>query len=243
MSLLNFSPRQGKVLWMEPHRLAANGQARPIQGLPTEDQLAQTLTAMPLGPTKWIIDDLWAPAIILRDIVEAPGGGEAREAFFRWKYTQALALEGSHAVQTLPLGEAAWVATGIAAELRENWIALAARLTRPIHALVPRWLWLYNRLAPSQELPGMLLSLCPHPEGGFTGTLAAWSRHLTLLRQWADPASEDVWMEERVHPTASYLSREGRGPRDLWVWGAPSWTSGEHTVRMVPPALPTQEAL
>lgn len=243
MSLLNLSPRQARVLWLEPHRLVANGQSRSAEGLPAEEQLAQALTALPLGATKWIIDDLWAPAVILREIVEAPGSGEAREQFFRWKYVQALALEGAHAVQTLPLGEASWLAVGIPAELREAWIALATRLNRPIHALVPRWLWLYNRLAPTQELPGMLLSLCPNPEGGYTGTLAAWGRHLTLVRQWSDPASEEAWMEERVQPTASYLARDGRGPKDLWVWGAPSWPSGEFHVRPIPPTLPTQEAL
>ncbi len=243
MSFLNLSPRQARVMWLEPHRLVVNGQTRPSSGLPTEEALAQALTALPLGPTKWIIDDLWAPSAILRDIVEAPGSGEAREQFFRWKYVQALALEGAQSVQTLPMGEAAWLAVGIPAEIRDAWIALATKLNRPIHALIPRWLWLYNRLAPTQELPGMLLSLCPHPEGGFTGTLAAWSRHLNLLRQWSDPASEEVWMEERVMPTASYLTREGRGPKDLWVWGAPSWPASELHTRTVQPAIPTQEAL
>jgi hypothetical protein len=222
--------------------MQAKGSAIPLAGLPSEAQLSQALSALPVGPTKWIVDDLWAPAAILRDIVELPAGPEAREQFFRWKYGQTLALEGTHAVQSLPVGPA-WLLVGMPGELRDAWMGLAARLGRPLHTLIPRWLWLYNRLAPTRELPGLLLSLCPHGPDEFTGTLAAWGRDLALLRQWPDPASPEVWAQERVAPTVAYLQRDGRTPQELFLWGLPTLPGLDLPIRAIQPEIPLQEAL
>jgi hypothetical protein len=189
------------------------------------------------------VDDLWGPSLLLRDIVTLPAGTDAREAFFRWKFSQSLALEAPHSVQALDLGDGVWLLAGIREELRESWLQMSVRLARPLHSLLPRWLYLYNRLAPSRELPGMLLSLCPHPGGGFTGTLAAWGRTLTLLRQWADPADPETWQQERVLPTAAYLQRDSRPPQELWVWGTGSWPEPGLPLHIIQPEIPTQEAL
>ncbi len=243
MSGLSLGSRQAKVLWLEPHRLVGGGQSRPIHGLPTEDQLAQVLTALPTGITKWILDDLWAPSVILRDIIEVPSGSEARDSFFRWKYSQSLALDGEQAVQALTLEENTWLLSGVPQGLRDGWTTLSARLGRPVFCMVPRWLWLYNRVAPSRETPGLLLSLCAHPEGGFTGSLLAWGRTLTLLRQWQEPVDATTWMEERVMPTANYLQREGRTPQELLVWGTTSWPGSDLVTHILPPELPVGEAI
>jgi hypothetical protein len=109
--------------------------------------------------------------------------------------------------------------------------------------LVPRWLWLYNRLAPSREVPGMLLSLSPQDEGRFTGTLAAWGHHLTLLRQWTEPATAGTWSQERVLPTIAYLQRDARTPQELHVWGAGHWPDCGLPARILQPEIPAREAL
>ena len=44
MSLLGWTPGPASVVWLEPNRAHAGGQARPLAGPPTEDQLAQLLT-------------------------------------------------------------------------------------------------------------------------------------------------------------------------------------------------------
>ena len=243
MTLLHFRPKQGSVVWVEPHRVRTAGQERPAEGLPSEDLLAQALTALPAGPTVWIMDDQWAPAVLLRDIVEVPVPGEGRDAFFRWRYSQSLALEGTHSVQALSLTGDAWLLAGMPQELRDAWLQLALRLGRPIASLVPRWLWLYNRLAPTREVPGMLLSLCPHPDGGFTGTLAAWGRSLALLRQWNDPVDAEGWMRERVMPTSAYLQRDSRSPQELWIWGTSSWPEDTIHQHMIQPEIPALEAV
>jgi hypothetical protein len=243
MSPAGFSSRSGSVLWLEPHRIRAGSHQRPIEGRPDEDQLAQALNALPQGPTLWILDDLFAPSALLRDIVEVPTGAEAQEAFFRWRFNQALALEGSFAVQSLLVDPGVWLLAGLPAESRDAWLALALRLGRPIHGLIPRWLWLYNRLAPSREKPGLLLSLCPVANGRFTGTLAAWNRTLTLLRQWSEPLDPEGWQNERVLPTTAFLQRENRGPQELWVWGASRWPESGLPAQMIQPEVPEVEAL
>lgn len=243
MSGLSLRSIPAQVLWLEPHRILSEHHQKPLSGLPDPDQLAQALLALPEGPTYWVVDDLMAPAALLRDIVELPSGEEAKDAFLRWRYSQHLALEGPQAVQGLFLGEGTWLLAGLPEALRDQWTQEAMRLGRPIHALVPRWLWLYNRLAPTLEAPGMLLSLCPHPGGTYSGTLVAWGRTLTLLRQWSEPATPAQWNQERVLPTATYLQRESRAPQELWIWGATSWPAAAIPHHLIPQDIPAQEAL
>lgn len=231
------------MVCLEPHRVHAGGRTKPAEGLPSEDLLAQVLSDLPKGPTKWIVDDLSAPALLLKDFVELPAGPEAKDAFFRWRYAHYLALEAPQSVQALEVEEASWLLVGMPEPLRESWLQLALRLGRPIHSLLPRWLWIYNRLAPSLQAPGLLLSLAPDRDGNCTGTLAAWGRTLTLLRQWGDPAAPGTWMEERVAPTIAFLQREDRAPKELFVWGARDWPEGPLATRLLPFEIPAQEAL
>lgn len=214
--------RRGRaLLWMESHRLIADHHRRPLQGPPTEDQLAQALTALPEGASAWIVDDLWAPALLARDIAELPSGGEARDAFFRWRFQQAFGAETPWAVQSVRLEDGPWLLSGLSEPLRDAWTALATRLNRPIVSLQPRWLWLFNRLAPALDMPGMLLSLSPSGDGRYAGTMAAWGRGLCLLRQWEEPLSPAAWTEERIAPSAAFLQRESRSPQMIHIWGAP----------------------
>lgn len=243
MSGLRLRATPASVLWLEPQRAVAGGQQRALDGLPSEERLAPILSALPMGPTAWIVDDLWAPAILAKDIVTLPPGAEARESFFKWKFAQSLALEQPHSVQALDLGEGTWLLAGIREELREGWLQTSLRLGRPIHSLLPRWLYLYNRLAPSRELPGMLLSLCAQPGGGYTGTLAAWGRTLTLVRQWAEAADPETWVRDRISPTAAYLQRDSRPPQELWIWGATTWPESGLPLHVLQPEIPVQEAV
>lgn len=243
MSAFGFGTRAASVLWLEPWRIRAGGTQRPTEGLPDDDQLAQVLSAMPAGPTSWILDDVLAPTALLRDIVELPSGPEAQESFFRWRFAQALALEAPHAVQALQVDPGVWLLAGIPLEQRDRWIALALRLGRPIHRLVPRWLWLYNRLAPSRDLPGVLLSLGAVGNGRWTGTLVAWGRTLALVRQWTEPAELEGWHADRLLPTLAFLQREGRTAQELWVWGPPHWPEGALQAQLIQPEIPGSEAI
>lgn len=217
---MNLGRRARALLWMENHRIVAAHHRRPLQGRPTEDQMAQALTALPEGTSAWVVDDLWAPALLARDIVELPPGGEAKEAFFRWRFQQAFGAETPWAVQAVHLEDGPWLISGLAESSRDAWTALAARLNRPIVSLQPRWLWLFNLLAPSLDMPGMLLSLSPSGDGRYAGTLAAWGRGLCLLRQWEEPMTAEGWNEERIAPSAAFLQRESRSPQMLHIWGA-----------------------
>lgn len=234
------------VVWVEPHRLKAGGQNRTTEGFPSPDDLAQALASLPTGPTHWIVDDLWAPTLFSQDVVELPKGTEAREAFFQWRYAQGLGLEAPQAVQALPIGNA-WLLVGIPKALLEPWTQVATRLGRPIQAMVPRWLWLYNRLAPSQEAPGILLSLAASEEGRFTGSLVAWGSTLNLIRQWQESADVETWMRERILPTIAYLQREGTNPQGIWIWGGPMgsghWPAGPVAFHLLPPEIPAQEVI
>ncbi len=227
-----------RPLWIETHRLRA-GEApdirwdRPLSGLPTEDQLAQALTALDAGPTAWILDDLYVPSILLRDVVELPEGTEARESFWRWKFQQSMALEAAHSVQALLVEPGLWLVAGIREDWRDAWMTFAQRLERPIHSLQPRWLHLYNRLAQDMDAPGLLLSLSPAGPGRWTGTLTAWGRTLSLLRTWSEAADMATWQEERLAPTIAYLQREGRSPQALHVHGASDWICLELPVRIL----------
>jgi hypothetical protein len=211
------------LLWLEAHRIAAGPHRRALSGPPTEDQMAQALAALPLGPTRWVVEDLWTPSVLLRDLTELPKGAEAQEAFFRWRFAQALALEAPHFVQALEVEPGAWLASGIREDLRESMLQLGTRLDRNLHALTPRWLHLYNQLAPDLALPGMLLSLSAVEPGRYAGTLAAWGRTLCLLRQWSEPLTPEAWIEERIAPSAAFLQRESRTPQQLYIWGPPAW--------------------
>jgi hypothetical protein len=228
------------MVWLEPGRVHAGDRFHPCAGQPSADELARILAALPQAPTAWVVDDLWGPALLLRDIVELPGGAEEREAFFRWRYAQDLALDGAQFVQALDLGENTWLLAGLPEPLRDAWIQAAAAAARPMRRLVPRWLWLYNRVAPSREVPGLLLSLAAR-DGGYTGTLAAWGRNLTLLRQWSDPADPETWNQERVLPTIAYLQRDARSPQDLHVWGPVQWPGCGLPTRILQPEIPAQE--
>ena len=221
------------LLWLEPHRIQAGSHSRALSGFPTDDQLAQALTALPQGSTRWVVDDLWSPSFLLRDLVELPRGAEAQEAFFRWRFTQALALDDPHFVQALEVEPGTWLAAGMREELRDRLLQIGLRLDRTLYSLTPRWLHLYNLLAPAQDLPGMLLSLSPTGDGRYTGTLAAWGRTLCLLRQWSEPLDPAGWSEERIIPSAAFLQRESRTPQQLFVWGASAWPSLGLPVRLL----------
>ncbi len=230
------------LLWLEAHRLAAGTHRRPLAGLPTEDQLAQALAALPLGPTRWVIDDLWAPSVLLRDQAELPRGAEAQEAFFRWRFSQSLALEEPHFVQAIEVEPGTWLASGIREDLRDSLLQLGLRLDRNLHAITPRWLHLYNLLAPTLDLPGMLLSLSPAGGNRYAGSLVAWGRTLCLLRQWSEPLDPQGWNEERIAPSAAFLQRESRTPQALHVWGAPSWPDADIPTRILDDRFAMAEA-
>lgn len=229
------------LLWVENHRIQAGSHQRPLPGLPTEDQLAQALAALPAGPTRWVVDDLWVPSVLLRDLPELPRGAEAQEAFFRWRFGQTLALEAPHAVQSILVEPGTWLAAGIREDLRETWIQLSLRLDRSMRALTPRWLHLYNQLAPDLDLPGMLLSLSPMGGDGYAGTLVAWGRTLCLVRQWAEPLSPEGWNAERIAPSAAFLQREARTPQQMLVWGARTWPEGTVPARCLDDRAPAGE--
>ena len=235
MSILKLKPKDASMVWLEPHRVHAGG------GDHAPGDLARSLASTPEGPAHWVVDDAWMPCLLLRDLVEVPPRGEPREAFFRWRYRQSLGLEAAAFVQALALGDNAWLLAGVAEDQRDGWLQTAAAARRPIRSLVPRWLWLYNRLAPSREHPGLLLSLCPQGPGTYTGTLAAWGRQLILLRQWAEPASPEAWQEERVLPTLAYLHRDGRNPQELQVWGVQGWPQGPLAPTFIQTELPDRE--
>lgn len=232
-----FKTPDASLLWLEAHRLWAGAQHRVLTGFPSEDQLAQALTALPQGPTRWVLDDLWCPSILLRDLVELPKGAEAQEAFFRWRFTQALALPDPHFVQALEVEPGTWLTAGLREELRDSLLQLGLRLDRTLHGLTPRWLHLFNLLAPAQNLPGMLLSLSPDGQGRYAGTLVAWGRTLCLLRQWPEPLDPAGWIEERIVPSAAFLQRESRPPQQVFIWGAPAWPDLGLPVAILPDAF------
>ncbi len=233
MKLPLLAPPEASLLWLEAHRIAAGAFRRPLNGVPDDAQLVSALSALPLGPTRWVVEDLWTPSLLLRDLTELPRGAEAQEAFFRWRFTQALALDQPHFVQALEVEPGTWLASGIREELRESLLQLGLRLDRSLHALTPRWLHLYNLLAPTLDLPGMLLSLSPVGSGRYAGTLVAWGRTLCLLRQWSEPLDPEGWLEERIAPSAAFLQRESRTPQQLYIWGAPAWPKGDLPVRIL----------
>ncbi len=243
MRILGQRLKHASMVWLEPHRVHAGGQYHLLSGGPADPMLTRVLGGLPMGPTQWVVDDAWIPTLLLRDIVELPAGTEPREAFFRWRYSQDLLLEGPQFVQALALEDNGWLLAGMPQQLRDEWIALAAAVGRPIRRLLPRWLWLYNRLAPTRELPGILLSLALQDDGKYSGTLAAWGHNLILLRQWTEPADAEAWCQERVLPTIAYLQRDARSPQELHVWGAAHWPDCGIPVKILQPEIPAQESL
>ena len=243
MKISGTRSKHPSMVWLEPHRVHAGGQAHRRSGPPeATEELVRLLAALPPGPTHWVVDDAWIPSLLLRDIVEVPAAAEARENFFKWRYSQDLVTDAAQFVQALALPDNAWLLGGMPLDRREAWVQAATAAGRPMRGLQPRWLWLYNRLAPTRELPGLLLSLTAQDDGRFTGTLAAWGRGLGLLRQWPEPAGADSWNEERVLPTIAYLQREARSPQELHVWGASRWPDCGLPVHILQPEIPAQEA-
>ena len=237
----SLKPKQASMVWLEPGRVHAGGRLHLCPEPLGQEQLGQILRGLPPGPSRWVVDDTWIPSVLLRDIVAVPAGAE-REAFFRWRYSQSMASEAAPFVQALDLGGQAWLLAGMAQALRDPWLQAAAAAGHPIRSLLPRWLWLYNRLAPSRQVPGLLLSLGALADGNYTGTLVAWGRELILLRQWTEPASAELWDQERVLPTLAYLQREARSPQEIHLWGANHWPVGPLPVRILDPEIPSQEA-
>jgi len=235
--------KHASMVWLEPLRVHAGSQFHPISGPEAVADLARILANLPAGPTCWVVDDALVPTLLLRDIVELPPGGDAREGFFQWRYRQDLMLEGPQFVQALALGENAWLLAGMPQELRDAWVQVATAAGRPMRRLIPRWLWIYNDLAPDREVPGLLVSLSAQGDGTFTGTLAAWGKNLILLRQWAEPADLEAWNQERVLPTIAYLQRDARSPQEIHVWGVPRWPDCGLPVRILQPEIPAQESL
>jgi hypothetical protein len=233
---------EASLFWLEAHRIRAGAHRRPLTEFPTDDQLAQGLAALPAGPTRWVVDDLWTPSLLLRDLAEVPRGAEAQEAFFRWRFSQSLALEEPHFVQSLEVEPGTWLACGIRETFRDAILQLGVRMDRTVHALTPRWLHLYNLLAPTLDMPGILLSLSPMGPNRYAGTLVAWGRTICLLRQWAEPLDLDGWNEERIAPSAAFLQRESRTPQVLHLWGAPGWRGIDLPVRVVEDRFAQAEA-
>ena len=246
MSALALGRRAASLLVLEPGHLQAGSTARVLDHeFPTDDDIAQLLTSLPMGPTAWVVDDAWAPSLLLRDLADLPEGSEAREAFFRWRFTQQLSLEGPHVVQALEVASGQWLLAGLPEAKRDAWLAMAQNLGRPMVSLLPRWLWLYNRLAPSLDGPGLLLSLSPSgsPSGDprYTGTLVAWGTSLHLVRQWTEPMALETWRRDCIAPTLAFLHRESRTPQELLVWGCDAFLEPSIPVRILSRELPVAE--
>lgn len=243
MRLFNFKSTLGSTVWIEPSRVVAGGRSIATNGFPTETQLGQVLMSLPTGPTKWILDDLIAPSMVVKDIIEVPKGSEAKESFFKWKFAQALAVEGNYVVQGLSLGDQGWLLVGMPRDLQEAWVNLAAKMGRPVHVMIPRWLWLYNRAAATREKPGMLVSLLQTEGNLFTGSVATWGKTLSLLRQWPDATDIRTWLSDRIEPTMAFLGRDGRSPMELLVWGLNDWPNGNIPHMVFQSDIPAREAI
>lgn len=228
-----FAAPPSSLVWLEAHRLLAGTARTTLSGMPDEAQFLDALGSLPQGPSRWVVDDLWVPSLLLRDLAELPKGAEAQEAFLRWRFTQALALEEPHFVQAMAVEPGVWLACGVREELRDLFLRVGAAAERHVHALIPRWLHLYNLVAPEQQMPGMMLSLSPAGQGRFAGTLVAWGRTLCLVRQWSEPLDPAGWMEDRIAPSAAFLQRESRPPQQLLVYGAPHWPAGSLPLRQL----------
>ncbi len=233
--------RSRSIVWLEPNVIRVNGQRFETGDMPGRDETLSALAALPPGPTTWIVEDLWAPSLILKDLYELPPTAEAAEGLLNWRYCQHYGLTDAQFVQSLSVDGATRLLVGMPSERRDGWLHLGLQAGRPVHSLIPRWLWLYNLLAPSRSGPGMLLSLREDLEGSYSGTLAAWGPTLALLRQWQEPATPDVWLEERIYPSAGFLQREGRSCPELLVWGTKDWPACPLHTHLLPADIPLRE--
>jgi hypothetical protein len=242
MNALAVGRKAASLLLLEPGQLQSVATHRSLDhDFPTDDDLIQLLSAQPMGPTAWVVDDAWAPSLLLRDLADLPEGSEAREAFFRWRFTQQLSLEGPQVVQALEVENGQWLLAGLPEARRDAWMQLAQNLGRPMVSLLPRWLWLFNSLAPTLDGPGLLLSLTASGEQRYTGTLVAWGTNLHLVRQWTEPMALETWRRDCIAPTLAFLHRESRTPQELLVWGCNSLVEPSIPVRILPRELPSAE--
>ena len=242
MSIMSLRSKRASVVWVDSNYICADGSCHSFFEANMMQQLVQVMVALPIKRTSWIIDDAWAPSLLLREIIEVPSDTSVRESFFRWRYTQDLALDIPMVVQSLDLGSNIWLLSGIQQGHLDTWNQLAKTSGCSICRLMPRWAWLYNYLAPTLEVPGLLLSLAAVGNEMFTGTLVAWKDSLVLLRQWTDSAPIEVWNNERILPSIAYLQREGCLPQKLYIWGSSHWPDCGISIQIIRIEIPTWEA-
>ena len=243
MNTIKLGSKYASIVWMESKRVCVDGNRYSFSEVDMVQQLAKAVAQLPLKQTCWIVDDTLVPTLLLHGIVEIPVDAETRNAFFCWRYSQSLGLDSSQIIQALNLEKDVWLLFGIPQQQFDIWTQSAKMASHSIRKLIPRWVWLYNRLAPTREVPGMLLSLSASDDELFTGTLAAWKGNLVLLRQWTDPVSIETWNAERVLPTIAYLQREKCSPQELCVWGSDYWPDCGICTQIIQPEIPTREAI
>lgn len=241
MNIMSLRSKYASTIWLEANRIYASGQFHYFSENSMLEEIAETLKKLPVTPTHWIVDDALMPSLLLHNVNEAPPDTDTKNAFFNWHYNQSLCLDSPHFVQALNVEENTWLLVGLHQDLMDSWLKLADSANRPICSLMPRWVWIYNRLASTQEAPGLLLSITSSDNKTFTGTLVAWGKNLVLLRQWQDPITIDDWNNERVIPTIVYLQRESCLPRELNVWGSADWPDCGIPIKIIQPEIPTQE--
>ena len=243
MNIISFRLKHASTIWLEANHIYASGQFRHFSENSMLEEITKTLETLPIAPTYWIVDDVLMPSLLLHDVTEVPPDADTKDAFFNWRYNQSLCLDSPHFVQALNVEEDTWLLVGLHQDLMDSWLKLAESVNRPMYSLVPRWAWIYNRLASTQEAPGLLLSITSSDNKTFTGTLVAWRENLVLLRQWHDPITIDNWNNERVIPTIAYLQRESCLPRELNVWGSADWPDCGIPIKIIQPEIPTQEPI
>jgi hypothetical protein len=245
MGIMDMSLRlkHASTVWLEINRIYAGGQCYYFTENSMLEVITKALHALPAAPTYWIIDDLIMPALLLYNVTELPQDAVTRDEFLNWRYHQYLCLDLPHFVQSINIEQDTWLLVGLRQELMDTWLKLAESINRPIYSMMPRWVWLYNRLAPTRESPGLLLSIASSDGKSFTGSLIAWKKNLVLLRQWHDPISIDKWNDERIIPTIAYLQRELCSPAELNIWGSANWPDCGIPIKIIQPEIPTKELI
>jgi hypothetical protein len=243
MNIMRSRSKYASVVWIEPKRVCVDSKYYNFCEKDTLHQLSQVIAPLPFKQTYWIVDDALVPTLLLHGITELSPDSRTRDAFFSWRYSQILGLDTPQIVQALKLEEAVWLLSGVDRQQFDTWNQLSIIAGHHICKLLPRWAWLYNRLAPTREVPGILLSLSAADNETFTGTLVAWKNNLFLLRQWTESASVDVWNMERVLPTIAYLKREGCSPQELCVWGSTCWPDCGIYTQIIQPEIPSREII
>lgn len=231
------------IVWIESGSARVGGNWHNISETDATQQLARAISMLPFKKTRWIVDDTLVPSLLLRELVDVPKSAEMRDAFFSWRYSQSLGLDDSQFVQALNLEKDTWLLSGIQQQKLDIWSQSAMIAGHSINQLVPRWVWLYNRLAPTREFSGILLSLGTLGNGTFNGTLIAWKDSIVLLRQWTDYVSIEEWNRDRVCPTIAYLQREGYSPQELHVWGSDYWPDCGISTKIIQPEIPVREIM